>query len=184
MFHELSPFAGIAAAQLLCDRGYKPIELSNVMYRPVSDPGASATSVVSARIIRHDEAQTWSEISARGWATDHPEFHDFLLQLGVISAARRDSVCFLAEVDGVPGAAGVLSIHEGVALFGGSSTVPDLRKKGLQSALLRARMCYALQHGCALAMMVAQPGTASQRNAERQGFRIAYTRTKWQLTRE
>jgi hypothetical protein len=29
--------------------------------------------------------------------------------------------------------------------------------------------------------MVAQPGSASQRNAERHGFRIAYTRTKWQL---
>ena len=30
-------------------------------------------------------------------------------------------------------------------------------------------------------MMVAAPGSASQRNAERQGFRIAYTRTKWML---
>jgi len=31
-------------------------------------------------------------------------------------------------------------------------------------------------------MMCAAPGSASQRNAERQGFRIAYTRTKWQRT--
>jgi hypothetical protein len=30
-------------------------------------------------------------------------------------------------------------------------------------------------------MMCAQPGSASQRNAERHGFRIAYTRTKWRL---
>jgi hypothetical protein len=27
--------------------------------------------------------------------------------------------------------------------------------------------------------MVTQPGSGSQRNAERHGFRIAYTRTKW-----
>ena len=27
----------------------------------------------------------------------------------------------------------------------------------------------------------AAPGSASQRNAERQGFRIAYTRIKWML---
>jgi hypothetical protein len=33
-------------------------------------------------------------------------------------------------------------------------------------------------------MMVAWPGTESQRNAERHGFRIAYTRTKWQLRHE
>ena len=29
--------------------------------------------------------------------------------------------------------------------------------------------------------MAAEPGSGSQRNAERQGFRIAYARTKWQL---
>ena len=35
--------------------------------------------------------------------------------------------------------------------------------------------------GCDLAMMCAEPGSASQRSAQRQGFRIAYTRIKWQL---
>jgi hypothetical protein len=40
-------------------------------------------------------------------------------------------------------------------------------------------MRYAFDHGCDLAMMVTQPGSESQRNAERNGFRIAYTRTKW-----
>jgi len=42
-------------------------------------------------------------------------------------------------------------------------------------------MCYAYDQGCDLAMMVAQPGSDSQRNAERKGFRIAYTRIKWRL---
>jgi hypothetical protein len=28
-------------------------------------------------------------------------------------------------------------------------------------------------------VMAARPGSASQRNAERHGFRIAYTRLKW-----
>ena len=83
----------------------------------------------------------------------------------------------------MPGAAGVLCIHNGVALFGGSATVPELRRRGLQAALLHERMCYAFDHGCDIAMMVALPGSDSQRNAERIGFRIAYTRTKWQLCR-
>ena len=42
-------------------------------------------------------------------------------------------------------------------------------------------MNYALEHGCDLAMMVAEAGSDSQRNAERQGFQVAYTRIKWQL---
>jgi hypothetical protein len=33
-------------------------------------------------------------------------------------------------------------------------------------------------------MICALPGSASQRNAEREGFRIAYTRLKWGLTGE
>jgi len=39
-------------------------------------------------------------------------------------------------------------------------------------------MKYAAAQGCDIAMMCALPGSASQRNAERQGFRIAYTRIK------
>jgi GNAT superfamily N-acetyltransferase len=66
-----------------------------------------------------------------------------------------------------------------VALFAGASTVPEMRRRGLQAALLQERMRYALDHGCDLAMMVAMPGSDSQRNAERNGFGIAYTRTKW-----
>ena len=88
---------------------------------------------------------------------------------------------FLAEFEGKPGAAGVLSLHDGVALFGGAATTPELRRRGLQSALLQARMRYASDHGCDLAAMAAEAGSASQRNAERKGFRIAYTRTKWRL---
>ena len=60
--------------------------------------------------------------------------------------------------DGTPGAAGALIVHEGVALFGGAATVPEFRRRGLQAALLEERMRYAVEHGCDLAMMVAEAG--------------------------
>jgi GNAT superfamily N-acetyltransferase len=181
VLHEVSPFAGVAALGILCARNYKPVELSNVLCQPVERPTAQEQSGVNVRVIVPEEAQLWSDISAKGWSHEHPELRDFLLDFGVISAAREHSLCFLAEYRGKPGAAGVLCIHDGVALFGGSATVPELRRRGLQAALLHTRMCYAFDHGCDLAMMVAQPGSDSQRNAERTGFRIAYTRTKWRL---
>jgi GNAT superfamily N-acetyltransferase len=90
-------------------------------------------------------------------------------------------VNFIAALDGIPGAAGALSLHKGVALFSGASTIPEMRRRGLQAALLEARLRYAFEHGYELAMMVTEAGSQSQRNAERQGFRIAYTRTKWRL---
>jgi len=89
----------------------------------------------------------------------------------------------LAELDGQPIATGGLSINDGVALLAGASTVPESRKQGAQLALLESRLRHAAESGCDLAMMGAQPGSASQRNAERHGFRIAYTRIKWRLAR-
>ena len=181
VLHEVSPLAGVAALDLLCTRNYRPIEISNVLYRPVEQPTAEHQGGIRVRVIGPEEAQLWTNISARGWAHEHPELLDFLLQLGTISSAREQSLCFLAEVADKPGAAGVLCVHDGVALFGGSATIPELRRRGLQTALLHERMRYAFDHGCDLAMIVAEPGSDSQRNAERKGFRIAYTRTKWRL---
>jgi GNAT superfamily N-acetyltransferase len=179
--HEVSPFAGVPALTLLCDRRYRPIEVSSVLYRAVEQPPPLDSPRINVRMINDGEGQLWADISARGWAADYPEHVESIRQFGVLAAGRENSPCFLAAFDGQPGAAGVLSIFEGVALFGGSSTVPQLRRRGLQSALLRERMRYAFDQGCDLAMMVAEVGGNSQRNAERQGFQVAYTRMKWRL---
>lgn len=177
--HEVCPLAGAATLDLLCERGYRPFEISNVMYRAVEEPAAHRDEPIRVRVITADEAETWSTVSTRGWTHEHPELKEFVKEMGAIIVRRKNSPCFLAELDGVPGAAGVLILHEGVALFGGAATVPTMRRRGLQAALLEARMSYAHAHGCDLAMMVAEAGSESQRNAERKGFRVAYTRLKW-----
>jgi GNAT superfamily N-acetyltransferase len=181
VFHEVSPFAGPAALDLLCVRNYRPFELTSILYRSVEEPAPIERGSIAVRVAGREEAALWNQISVRGWTHEHPELVDFVGQLGAISSARTGSVCFLAEIDGQPGAAGVLCMHECAALFGGATTVPEMRGRGLQSALLDARMRYACEHGCDIAMMGALPGSNSQRNAERQGFRIAYTRMKWKL---
>ena len=181
VLHEVSPLAGAKALDLLCARNYRPFEISNVLYRPLQAPDSEPEDNIRVRVIGSEEAELWASINARGWGHDHPEFLDFMLQVGTIISFRDRSPCFLAEIEGEPGAAGNLSIHEGVALFGGSATIPELRRRGLQAALLKERLRYAFEAGCDLAMIVAETGSNSQRNAERKGFRIAYTRTKWRL---
>jgi hypothetical protein len=47
---------------------------------------------------------------------------------------------------------------------------------GLQTALLRLRMRAAVQAGCDVAVIVTRGGTTSERNAERLGFRLAYSK--------
>lgn len=175
--HEVSPLAGVAALDLLCLRQYRPIEISSVLYRSVEEPEGAERSNVTVRIIDREERHLWSDVSARGWAQDRPEVVELLPDMAEISFAREGTVHFVAE----SGAAAALCVHEGVALFAGAATVPEMRRRGFQRALLRARMRYAFDHGCDLAMMVAEAGSNSQRNAEREGFRIAYTRSKWRL---
>jgi GNAT superfamily N-acetyltransferase len=179
--HEVSPLAGLPTLDLLCARGYRPIELSSVMYRAVDPSAPKDESAVTVRVAAPEDAALWTKVSARGWAHQNPELLGFLQEFGAISFACEHSVQFIAELDGQPGAAGSLSLHDGVALFGGASTIPELRRRGLQAVLLEARMHYAFEHGYRLAMMVAEAGSQSQRNAERQGFRIAYTRIKFRL---
>lgn len=154
------------------------MEISSVLYRAVEEP---APGEIRVRVVSPEEAELWADVSARGWGHSSPEIVEFVRGYGEISAMRENSPCFLAEVDGQAGAAGALSICGGVALFAGAATVPEMRRRGLQGALLRERMRWAFEHGCELAMMVAEAGSESQRNAERKGFRIAYTRTKWRL---
>lgn len=179
--HEVCPLAGPAALDLLCARGYRPFEVSSVLYRPLENPANGLPANVKVRIAAPEEAEVWSEVSARGWSHEHPELAAFVREMGALCMDRQGSPCFLAEVDGRPGAAGALSLHEGVALFAGAATDPELRNRGLHAALLESRMRYAFEQGCDLAMMVAEAGSNSQRNAERSGFRVAYTRLKWQL---
>lgn len=182
--HEVSPLAAPDLLGRLTTRGYGPIELSSVLFREITDDlgleGASDESL-RTRVVDAEEAGTWGQVAARGWSDVAPELEDYLKDLGTINEARGDTVCFVAEARGEPVAAGALCIQEGVALLAGASTVPAWRRRGAQLALLRSRLEHAVEKGCDLAMVVTQPGSASQRNAERRGFRVAYTRIKWRL---
>lgn len=182
--HEVSPLADPELIGLLNERGYQPIELTSVLYRPTVLPlDAPRDERIRVRPVRSDELELWARITAEGWRTEHPELVDFLQDMGQLNAQREGSISFFAELEGRPVATGVFSLHGDVALLAGACTLPEARRRGAQLALLEARLRYAADHGCDVAMMGALPGSASQRNAERNGFRIAYTRIKWRLAR-
>lgn len=184
VFHEVSPMADPSLLERLAARGYHPIELSSVLFRPTAGGVSNAReSAVTVRRTGEDEADLWARVAAEGWSSESSDLGDFMLGLGQITARSEGSLCFVAELEGRPVAAGGLILGEGVALLAGASTIAPARRNGAQLALLAARLRFAEEQGCPLAMMGAAPGSVSQRNAERQGFRIAYTRIKWQLRR-
>jgi hypothetical protein len=184
-FHEVCPLADPSTFALLSERGYKPIEFSNVLYQPITADlrlDAPRNEQIQVRLIGDGEVDLWAQTVFEGWS-EFAEVADFLRDLGQVQA-RSKALSFLAELNGKPIAGGVLSITGDVALLAGASTIPSARRQGAQLALLEERLRYGAAHGCTVAMMVTQPGSGSQRNSERHGFRIAYTRTKWQRQRE
>lgn len=183
--HEVCSLTDPSSLSLLNARGYQAVEMSTVLLRPVVIAGESLPahgSGITIRVARRDEAELWAETSARGWS-ESPEAAAFMREIGAVMMRRRSTTPFFAEIDGEPVATGGLNIHDGIALFAGAATIPRFRNRGVQNALLADRLRFAAAAGCDLAMMVALPGSGSQRNAERAGFRVAYTRTKWQRAR-
>lgn len=179
--HEVSPLAD-GTLPLLHARGYEPFEYSSVMCQPLGQAGPAVGPARGAglrvRRIAPDEQQAWAETAADGWG-EMPDLRDFMLAFGRVIAAAEQCQAFVAELDGRMVGAAAMMTHGGVALLAGASTVPNARRHGVQAALLAARLASAVDTGCDLAMMCAAPGSGSQRNAERNGFRICYTRLKW-----
>jgi hypothetical protein len=177
--HEVCPLAGVDVFAKLAGRGYKPVELSSVLFQPIDGNTRTAgNSTVTVRKVERTDAALYGKVSAQGWS-EYPDLMPYIEAFAQLSV--ECATCFIAERDGKPIATAALFMQDGTALLAGASTIPEGRRQGAQNVLLDTRLQVAASHGCDLAMMVAAPGSASQRNAERQGFRIAYTRTKWQL---
>jgi GNAT superfamily N-acetyltransferase len=90
----------------------------------------------------------------------------------------ENALAFVATNEGKPVACGtgiVIPEHRVFALSG-AGTLADYRSRGLQTALLQARMQAAVKAGCEYAVVVTQGGATSARNVERLGFRVAYSK--------
>jgi len=175
---DLCPLADRSLPAQLGRRGYRLTEWTNVMARPLG-PGEPATPSPAALLVRPAapaEAESWARVVAQGFS-GRQETEPWELDMGVALFDLPAAQCFLGLVDGEVAGGGALLWHQGVATLLGASTLPRFRGRGLQSALLQARLAFATSAGCDLATTNTAPGSTSQRNAERQGFRVAYTRT-------
>ncbi len=78
----------------------------------------------------------------------------------------------IAMIDDQPvGAASVMLLGAN-AVLGGAATLPAFRRRGIQRMLIEARLALAALAGCTLAIITADPGGSSGRNAERTGFQL------------
>jgi GNAT superfamily N-acetyltransferase len=175
---ELCPLVPMSLYEKFAKRGYQLLEVSDVLFRRLTSLDSEVKappSGVSIRRAAPDESKLWTRTVSQGFAEHHPVTQSILdVMEGFFPAAQ----CFIASVDGAVAGGAALSVREGVCGLFGASTLPEFRGRGVQSALLKARLESAASQGCDIAVSIAQPGSVSHRNIQRHGFRVAYTRTK------
>jgi len=175
----------LADASLLAElrtNGFHLHEFINVLSRdlalPVND--VEPSQEITVRQATFDEAEDWSKLVADGFLDGAP-YTEVERQLGLIFFHRATVRCYFAELDGRRVGAGALFTDGNYAALTAMSVLPEYRNRGVQSAMIRARLREAKQLGREFAGLFASPGSTSQRNAERHGFRLIYTKAVMKL---
>ncbi|MEZ4380450.1 MAG: GNAT family N-acetyltransferase [Nannocystaceae bacterium] len=193
---EVATLAAPALAELLCRRGYALVGFENVLGRRLDDlddlddldpDGAAprdAAALAVTRAAPDDDA--WLEAAVAGFTApddaDLPAHEVF--DAASLRAVFRDTSRaagtrrYLARRGDVIVGSAAARLHADarVAQLSGASTLPAHRRRGVQTALLRARLRDAAAAGCELAVVTALPGSRSQLNIQRQGFALLYAR--------
>jgi GNAT superfamily N-acetyltransferase len=176
---ELCPLADHALMELLNKRGYSLQRFLNMLARPLIHAEATHLPTPSIHIttIGSGEAELWAQAAAHSGVglSMLPRDH-WALTLSRVTAHRPDVTCFMAWIENKPAGTAALLTRDGVATLFSASTLPAFRKRGVQAALIRARLAAAAAVGCDLATMMAVPGNESQRNMQRLGFQVVYTK--------
>ncbi|MBP7146420.1 MAG: GNAT family N-acetyltransferase [Acidobacteria bacterium] len=181
---ELANLAEPALATLLSDRGYRLVGFENVLGTRLPRPPAPPVGGVSVSRIAPDELPTWLDTVIAGFAApdtqgvaSHEEFPREVLERAVGDLARDPAyTSYLARLQGEIAGGAAVHVFDGVAQLAGAATLPRYRRRGVQTALLAARLADVAAAGCEIAVITTQPGSKSQQNAQKQGFHLLYTR--------
>lgn len=180
---EVSPFAHKSLVRGLADRGFVLREFETVLARAIeaTEDFRPKTWPRGLEIVQVDpgddeQVRAFIDVSLSGFrAAGHP------LDPVNEEYARRvvehpKTRCFLALVEGSPAGGGSLDVGEDIACLFGTSVLPAYRRRGIQQALILRRLERCREEGRHLAAVHSTPGAATDRNAMRLGFSLAYTK--------
>lgn len=192
---EVCPFAHPTAWEMLSAKGFVIRTFENVFVADLVNsavrqpPQPLGAGITTCRIDRYDGAQVraYAEAICNGFT--HPNAApqaDIDLWMRVV---REDNVIALAaQADGQIVGGGCTEVARltldkaarhttyTLAILFGLSVLPEYRKRGIQQALIGERLKLARQEGAHIATISARPGVATERNARRMGFEVAYTK--------
>jgi len=182
---ELAHLADPAVGAFLTERCYELASFENVLGRALNGEHERVTPPgIEVRPSGEEELDAWVDVVVDGGLHPDtqgvPQHEEFPRE--VLASAERDGGAvtgmrrYVALRDGVIVGGASFRAADGIAQFTGAATVPAHRRRGIQTALLSARLADAAAAGCDVAVITTAPGSKSQQNAQRQGFDLLYTR--------
>lgn len=185
---EVAPFADPSLVNLCAEAGFVVRVFESVFFREVA-AGEVARGVVEPpaglRVERVDvrdaaAVRRFCEVAMSGFYPPGMTPTEDEIATVERSARHPRTVCVMGWMGNEPAAAGAMEVAEieGVRVSGlfGLSVRPEFRRRGIQQALIAARLNIAAEAGARVAMISSRPGVATERNVRRMGFQVAYTK--------
>jgi GNAT superfamily N-acetyltransferase len=171
---DLCPLADPGLFEELGRRGYRITEFNNVLVKRL----AGTEIVLTPRVRRSTaaEGELWSHTLGEGFF-EQSALTDEEMDVGRAIFSAPSSLCYLAAAEtGEPAGGGAAAFRDGLATLFADATVARRRGAGFHRELIAARLNEAVARGCDLATASTLPGSGSQRNYERCGFEVVYTK--------
>ncbi len=175
---DVCPYADPSLFESLNRRGFQVAEFNQTLARwihPEESFSRPTLKGIEIRAVKPGEATDWSRMLAHVFMGEHaPQYESFFAPW----ANGEHSLTLAAFSNGrmIAGCGGVIVPEHRMAGFFGAATLAEYRGQGIQAAFMRERLRITQEAGCDLAVTLTMPGTTSQRNVERAGFRTAYTK--------
>jgi ribosomal protein S18 acetylase RimI-like enzyme len=181
---EVSVLAAPDLHGRLVSRGYAPASFEHVLGHPLGEGVAAPPDGIRIEPVAGADVPVLGDVLVGAFASpdiggvggDSTPPDDEIRRYFAITMSVDGFRGYVARIDGEIAGGGALRIDGDVAQFCGAGTLPRFRRRGVQTALYRARLADARAAGCSVGVVVTQPGSKSQQNAQREGFSLLYAR--------
>lgn len=184
---EVATLANPDVLTLLTSRGYDLVGFENVLGRDLRQRSAlpAIAPGITVRLATEAESSEWIRVVTTAFL--HPDAFDGpppteSFDRSAIEDALDDGgrvagiVRYFALRDGIVAGGASMRLFDGVAQLAGAATLPEHRRKGVQTALLGARLRDAAARGCDISVVTTEPASKSQQNVQREGLELLYAR--------
>lgn len=179
---ELTPASSASTWRVVEARGYRSVDETSAMCREIGDVTLDDPEFAIRVVDTADDLVAWQTATAAGWGHDTDDRRRASDAFAAAVFATDGQTLFLG-IDGTGAVVGCASVQlrGDIATFGGMSTLPQHRRRGVQTALVHQRMRFVRSAGARWVVSTTAPDSASERNLLRLGFVPTHVKDTFEL---